>query len=298
MIPLRDANPTRRTPVITLALIIACFVAFGWSCSSLAAGGEDALDRLLRAVGRRAGRHHGRARGRRQLSRSRSSACSPACSCTAAGSTCWATCCSCGSSATTSRTAWAGSLFLLFYLVGGIAAAPTQVAHRPDLHGAARSGRRARSRRRWARTSCCSRGARIQSLVFLGFFYQLIAVPAVIVLGLLVRAPADRRARRRSAPRRRPRAASPSSPTSAGSSLGVARRPRRSAVRRPPVRRADDAGAMADRSPHDRPEIEMVVESVRVHMLSERHVRDPQGDRPRPATCRSGSASGRRTRSR
>jgi membrane associated rhomboid family serine protease len=26
-------------------------------------------------------------------------------------------------------------------------------------------------------------GARIQSLVFLGFFYQLIAVPAVIVLG-------------------------------------------------------------------------------------------------------------------
>ena len=40
--------------------------------------------------------------------------------------------------------------------------------------------------------------ARITSLVFLGFFYQLIDVPAVIVLGLLVRPPAHRRARRRS----------------------------------------------------------------------------------------------------
>ena len=28
VIPLRDANPTRRTPVVTLALIVACFVAF------------------------------------------------------------------------------------------------------------------------------------------------------------------------------------------------------------------------------------------------------------------------------
>ena len=26
MIPLRDANPTRRTPIVTLALILACFV--------------------------------------------------------------------------------------------------------------------------------------------------------------------------------------------------------------------------------------------------------------------------------
>ena len=29
MIPLRDANPTRRTPVVTLSIIAACFVAFG-----------------------------------------------------------------------------------------------------------------------------------------------------------------------------------------------------------------------------------------------------------------------------
>ena len=42
MIPLRDANPTRRTPLVTLSLIIACFVAFAWE----GAGGQ----RLLVAV--------------------------------------------------------------------------------------------------------------------------------------------------------------------------------------------------------------------------------------------------------
>jgi membrane associated rhomboid family serine protease len=71
--------------------------------------------------------------------------------------------------------------FALFYLVGGIAAALTQVVIDPQstvpLVGAP-----ARSRPRSGRTSSCSR-ARILSLVFLGFFYQLLEVPAPVVLG-------------------------------------------------------------------------------------------------------------------
>ena len=39
MIPLRDANPTRRTPLVTLALIVACFVAFAYELGRLGSGG-------------------------------------------------------------------------------------------------------------------------------------------------------------------------------------------------------------------------------------------------------------------
>src|SRR3954454_12379297 len=44
MIPLRDANPTRQTPFVTLALIVACFVVFAWELGLLASGGETAIE--------------------------------------------------------------------------------------------------------------------------------------------------------------------------------------------------------------------------------------------------------------
>ena len=72
--------------------------------------------------------------------------------------------------------------FLAFYLAGGALAGLTQVAIDPTSTSR-RSARPGRSRPSWARTSCCSRGRAITSLVFLGFFYQLIDVPAIIVLG-------------------------------------------------------------------------------------------------------------------
>jgi len=53
VIPLRDANPTRRTPVVTLAIVIACFVAFGVELFALASGGEDALIALIEQHKRR-----------------------------------------------------------------------------------------------------------------------------------------------------------------------------------------------------------------------------------------------------
>ncbi|MCI0346908.1 MAG: rhomboid family intramembrane serine protease, partial [Chloroflexi bacterium] len=43
MIPLRDANPTRRTPVVTLALIVACFAVFAIELSVTATGGDEGL---------------------------------------------------------------------------------------------------------------------------------------------------------------------------------------------------------------------------------------------------------------
>ena len=47
MIPLRDANPTRRTPLVTVSLIVACFVVFGWELGLMASGGEAALDAFI-----------------------------------------------------------------------------------------------------------------------------------------------------------------------------------------------------------------------------------------------------------
>ena len=46
MIPLRDSNPTRRTPVVTLAIIVACFVVFAWELG-LQATSEASLDAFV-----------------------------------------------------------------------------------------------------------------------------------------------------------------------------------------------------------------------------------------------------------
>jgi membrane associated rhomboid family serine protease len=47
VIPLRDANPTRRTPLVTLSLIGACFVVFAGELGVLASGGQAALDAFI-----------------------------------------------------------------------------------------------------------------------------------------------------------------------------------------------------------------------------------------------------------
>src|SRR4029450_11499353 len=47
MIPLRDANPTRRTPVVTIGIVVACFVVFAYELGLLASGGESALEAFV-----------------------------------------------------------------------------------------------------------------------------------------------------------------------------------------------------------------------------------------------------------
>ena len=112
MIPLRDVIPSRTRPVVTVALI------------ALNARSLPAIEQTL---------------GRRQLERFvrtwglvpaalLPATWSPRCSCTAAGCTSSATCCTCGSSATTSRTGFGHGRFLFFYLLCGAAAALLQVA--------------------------------------------------------------------------------------------------------------------------------------------------------------------------
>ena len=181
MIPLRDRNPTHRTPIVTLALIGACLAAFALELSVTATGGDPALAEFFERWGAvpaeitaaiRAGDYLGDAMV----------------------------------GMLTSMFLHGGWLhllgnllflwifgnnvedrlgrlpYLLFYLAGGIAAALTQVAIDPEsripLVGA--SGAIAAALGAYI---VLFPGARILSLVFLGFFYQLLEVPALIVLG-------------------------------------------------------------------------------------------------------------------
>ena len=181
MIPLRDRNPTRRTPIVTFALIGACFAAFALELSVTATSGDASLEAFFQRWGA-----------------------VPA-DITGALST--------GELASQAivgifssmflHAGWlhllgnmlflwifgnnvedrlGSALFLAFYLAGGIAAALTQVAIAPSstvpLVGA--SGAIAAALGAYI---VLFPGARILSLVFLGFFYQLLEVPAIIVLG-------------------------------------------------------------------------------------------------------------------
>ena len=181
MIPLRDANPTRRTPVVTLALIGLCFAVFAWELVVLVRGGEDALVRLIE--------EHGTV---------------PADLSAAVGRGAWL-----GEpilDVLTSMFLHAGwlhllgnmlflwifgnnvedrmgrTIYLLFFLAGGVVAVAAQTiidpAAREPMIGA--SGAIAAILGAYL---VLFPGARIQSLVFLGFFYQLIDVPAALVLG-------------------------------------------------------------------------------------------------------------------
>ena len=51
MIPLRDANPTRRAPVVTIGLIAVCIAVFAWELAVQSSDGERGLARLFREYG-------------------------------------------------------------------------------------------------------------------------------------------------------------------------------------------------------------------------------------------------------
>ena len=51
MIPLRDANPTRRAAVVTLGLIVACFLGWAYELTLLTTDGSAALDEFIAAWG-------------------------------------------------------------------------------------------------------------------------------------------------------------------------------------------------------------------------------------------------------
>lgn len=180
MIPLRDANPTRHAPVVTLALIVACSVAFAWELL-VAAGGDDALNDFIVTWGTVPANVTG------DLARGE-----------------WLTPATLGLvTGVFLHGGWLHLLgnmlflwifgnniedrlgrvpYLLFYLAGGIAASLAQVAIDPasDIPLVGASGAIAAVLGAYL---IFFPGARITALVFLGFFYQIANVPAIIVLG-------------------------------------------------------------------------------------------------------------------
>lgn len=182
MIPLRDANPTRGRSVVTLGIIGLCFVVFGFEQATQATGGEHALDLLLRTFGLVPARLIDALGSGRILSM-------PALA------------------LVTHLFLHGGWLhiggnmlylwifgnnvedrfgrlgFLLFFLAGGVVAALTQVAIDPgsDIPLIGASGAIAAVLGVYL---VAFPGARVLSIVFFGFFFQLVEVPALLVLGL------------------------------------------------------------------------------------------------------------------
>lgn len=181
MIPLRDANPTRRPALVTLAIVIACGIAFGWELGLLARG-DVAFERAISDWGVVPGRLTAAWGQGEFLS---------------------------GESVTllTSQFLHGGWLhllgnllylwifgnnvedrlgragFLLFYLTSGVLAGLAQVAidRESTIPTIGASGAIAATLGAYL---VFYPGARVTSLVFLGFFYQLVRIPAAIVLGL------------------------------------------------------------------------------------------------------------------
>ena len=109
--------------------------------------------------------------------------CSRRCSCTPRSSTSPATCCSCGSSATTSRTRWGRSSSSCFYLLGGIAALALQVAIAPNSTAPTIGASGAIAAVLGGYIVLYPR-ARVLTLVFIIFFVTVIELPAWVMLGM------------------------------------------------------------------------------------------------------------------
>ncbi len=181
MIPLGDRNPTRRAPVVTRALIVACVVVFGLELFVQLEGGDRALEAFFREWGAVPAEVSASLRA--------------------------------GDLASQAIVGLVASIFLhggwlhllgnmlylwifgnnvedrlgrvpflLFYVAGGIVAALAQVWIDPGSETPLVGASGAIAAALGAYLVLYPR-ARIVSLVFLGFFYQLAEVPALIVLG-------------------------------------------------------------------------------------------------------------------
>jgi membrane associated rhomboid family serine protease len=182
VIPLRDANPTRRTPIVTFGILVLCAVVFAWELGVQGDGGEAALNAFITRYG---------------VVPAELSASLTAFDVTSEPVL----------DVVTSMFLHGGLFHLLgnllylwifannvedrlghvpfvgFYLLGGFAAALAQVAVDPSSTVPMIGASGAISATLGAYLVFFP-GARVLALVFLGFFYQLIPVPAIVVLGL------------------------------------------------------------------------------------------------------------------
>jgi membrane associated rhomboid family serine protease len=181
VIPLRDANPVRRTPIVTIVLIVACVAAFAYRLGAESNAGPTGVEEIFFRFGvvpaeLMAAWGEGRILDEETLAIVTSMFLH------------------------VNLIHLVGNLiylwifgnniedhlgrlgFLLFYLGGGVAAAIAQVAIDPASRIPMVGASGAVSAVLGAYLVLFP-GARILSLVFLGFFYQLIEVPALVVLG-------------------------------------------------------------------------------------------------------------------
>jgi membrane associated rhomboid family serine protease len=180
VIPLRDANPTRSTPLVTLAIIAACVLVFVSQLERLASGGEGALARFVTEWGVVPAELVDALRSGAIFSQE-----------TATLITSQFLHGSIVHIGGNMLYLWIfgnnvedrfGRLrFLAFYLVGGIVAALAQVAIDPGstVPTIGASGAIAATLGAYL---VLFPGARVTTAIFVVFFYQLIEVPAVVVL--------------------------------------------------------------------------------------------------------------------
>jgi membrane associated rhomboid family serine protease len=180
VIPLRDANPTLRTPVVTLGIIAACVAVFLYQLSLSTSGDEASLEQFVTRWGVVPAELLSALRAGSLASQETATL-------------------------VTSQFLHGGLLhiggnmlylwifgnniedrfgrlrFLVFYLVGGIVAAFTQVAVDPtsSVPTIGASGAIAAVLGAYL---VLYPGARVTTAIFVVFFYQLINVPAVVVL--------------------------------------------------------------------------------------------------------------------
>jgi membrane associated rhomboid family serine protease len=182
MIPLRDANPVRRTPVVTIAIVVACIAAFAYrlGLDSTADGGA-AVDAFFEQYGLvpahlSAAIASGRGLGEQALSIFTSMFLHVDLQHIVGNMIfLWIF-----GNNIEDRLGRLG--FIAFYLLAGVAAAATQFAIDPSSTVPMVGASGAISAILGAYVVLFP-GARVLSLVFLVFFYQLIEVPAWAYLG-------------------------------------------------------------------------------------------------------------------
>jgi membrane associated rhomboid family serine protease len=181
VIPLRDANPVRRAPIVTIAIIVACIIAFAYRLGAESNAGEPGIEDLFFRFGVVPSELTAAWREGRNVFEE-----------TLAIFTSMFLHVNLPHLVGNLIYLWIfgnnvedrfGRLgYILFYLAGGAAAALAQVAIDPTSSVPMVGASGAISAVLGAYLVLFP-GARILSLVFLGFFYQLIEVPALVVLG-------------------------------------------------------------------------------------------------------------------
>jgi membrane associated rhomboid family serine protease len=183
VIPLRDANPTRRLPVVTIGLIAVCVVVFLYELMVQAPSGNAGFERLIRDWGLVPANLTGQARAEQTGG-------PPAILTLFSSMFLHADPLHIGGNmlylwifGNNVEDRLGRPLFLVFYLAGGVIAALAQVAIAPDSTVPVIGASGAIAAVLGAYVVLYPR-ARVQTLVYLGFFYQLIQVPAILILGL------------------------------------------------------------------------------------------------------------------